>query len=467
RSGKIESQGSIPVSPRQKVTLSQLGVPSVHVQGIGDMKNTFFFSASELGGYPHQISFTLLENHTSMTQGSLTEAFLKVFFNQELVAVKKLEKDQVSEMTPYAFSIPSSLIRRDNEVQFIYSYYPEVSNCRQGTAPLEGFISGDSYIETWGKRKNPSLLTWHDVPIFFRGNGRIVFPSHPNRELLELSARLYASLREMDSDPFSFDLEVSIENPQNRPTPDQLPLTSPGTPFFPGRSMEVWHQLVQIPNDLQAYASSPELQNMNFLGKLLNIVGRTLIQYGEVTFQFLNLFFAFPQPTGSPIEKALPSPADYLLVIQPGNIPSTLRSPVIPTSGETILYHLANQRPVLKYSMDEPVGFLSVFWDKNQPVILYTTTGSDSVANENTRNFFLGASTIRSLNGNVTFFGRNGISDLTVGEDLQWNQTPTSSGTIFFENYKLFIYLGIFALIVVVCIYLAFKLSKPSLKNGR
>ncbi|MBC7218121.1 MAG: cellulose biosynthesis cyclic di-GMP-binding regulatory protein BcsB [Candidatus Caldatribacterium sp.] len=204
---------SFPLFWGAKRTLRDFGVRSTTLRGIGELRKTVYFTLADLGGVPDSLYFVLLFSSTPLPEVPKGEAFLKVFLNGNLVFTRKIPKAAKRGIERESIFLPPRLLGRENALDIVFSYFPEVGECRRGTMPLEVTIFEQSYL-SGNLRGIPNQITFADAPTVFSGKAWVILPEKPSLEELEVIARLYGALREIDDTPLV--LEVVHELPERR-----------------------------------------------------------------------------------------------------------------------------------------------------------------------------------------------------------------------------------------------------------
>ncbi|TKJ46451.1 hypothetical protein CEE34_08810 [Candidatus Aerophobetes bacterium Ae_b3a] len=193
------------------LTLAKLGYGPLAVSGIGDLTVSYYFTASDLGGFPRSMRLVLYGRYTPIQPDTKTQSFIKVHLNGLLI--KALPLSQNGTINGLAMDIPAHTVSRENTLDVTYAYYPEVGNCLAGTSPFEGWIDNQSYLEVSGYRKD-EYLGFQSLPTSLLGKGLIVLPSQKDPgycDYLQAAAYLLASFRQMDREP----VNVEIAHPED------------------------------------------------------------------------------------------------------------------------------------------------------------------------------------------------------------------------------------------------------------
>ncbi|MCS7243083.1 cellulose biosynthesis cyclic di-GMP-binding regulatory protein BcsB [Candidatus Caldatribacterium sp.] len=206
---------STPIVFTKKRTLQNFGMRSTTLRGIGELRQTVYFPLADLGGVPAALYLNLFSTSTPLPETPRGEAFLKVFLNGNLVFTRKITKRAQRGIQKDTIFLPPRLLGRENTLDIVFSYFPEVGECRRGTMPFEATIFEQSYFSVV-LRRTQDTVTFAEAPTIFAGKAWIILPERPALEEVEVMARLYSALREIDTTPLA--LEVVHDFPQVRRT---------------------------------------------------------------------------------------------------------------------------------------------------------------------------------------------------------------------------------------------------------
>jgi hypothetical protein len=389
-SSQVVESVFLPLSSRKK-TLADFGVGDTTVRGIGNMGTQVCFALSDLGGAWEHLSLVLFWASAPLPQSPRGEAFLRVFLNGNPIFSERIVEEK-SLPQRSVIPLPPANLARENTLEIVFSYFPEVENCRRGIMPFEATIFGNSYFVAYIKKDVPSLLTFGDVPTLFWGKGWVVLPENPALEELEAAARLYGALREMDNTP------LFVEVAREKELPGLLGGRKGG-------------RLLAFPRSFQ-----------------------------DVLRLFSEIALLFRQ--GTALLFSSPSIPEYLLLVSPSQ--ALLRYfPVSVAQGALSLTSAPLPLTTLKVLPDEPLGVLTLGRVYHLPALAVLPCGTGNVAFAHFLRGFEGARTLRRLKGNVVVFGRQGWSEDTVG----WQAENTLLG--FFRLYR-FLFLALALGVVLV-----------------
>ncbi|MGQ9473655.1 MAG: hypothetical protein ACUVQZ_07925 [Candidatus Caldatribacteriaceae bacterium] len=396
-------------------------------RGIGTLTQTFYFTSSDLGGIPRILRLLLYRLHSPLRENFQGEASFTINLNGELIYTEQLGPNSASIRSPRIISLPPNLLRRENALEFRFSYFPEIGNCHRGVAPFEASISGDSYLEAQGEGDLPSLLTWNEVPTLFWGEGFLVLPEEPTLGELEIGAKINAALRALDHTSIS----LTILNPKEA----QIMLARPPR----NREPQLWSRLTLLQEELSRYATFLEIRNAPLLQKLAAFFHFAIQQHGKAFLE--TLIYSF---WNLPIS----NPPEYFIIVDPSLRLSS--SPLAREGKELVLKNTLNGKTLLRIGPDESLGILTVFWENDHPTISFATCGDSNLAIQNFLNAFQDHKTLRRLTGNVVLFSPSGFYSTSTGsqENFQ-NVTPFIWGE-WFSRFRLIIFLILAGLIIIL-----------------
>lgn len=220
--GRSFATKSTPLVFATRRTLRDFGMRSVTLEGIGELKQTVYFTLADLGGIPASLYLNLLSSSTPPPETPRGEAFLKVFLNGNLVFTRRILRKAQKGVERDAIFLPPRLLGRENALEIVFSYFPEVGECRRGTMPFVATLFEQSYFS--GTFQGiPDTVTFAEAPTLFSGKAWVILPEKPSLEEVEAMARLYSTLREIDATPLV--LEVVHTLPEARRTLPPLTLT--------------------------------------------------------------------------------------------------------------------------------------------------------------------------------------------------------------------------------------------------
>ncbi|MGQ9622045.1 MAG: hypothetical protein ACUVTO_01135 [Candidatus Caldatribacteriaceae bacterium] len=403
-SSRVVESVLLPLPSRKRI-LADFGVGDVTVRGLGNMGTQVRFALSGLGGAWERLSLVLFWASAPLPRSPRGEAFLRVFLNGNPIFSERITGEE-SFPRKSIVPLPPASLARENTLEIVFSYFPEVENCRRGKAPFEATIFGNSYFMTYVKKDLPFLLTFGDVPTLFWGKGWVVLPENPTFEELEAAARLYGALREMDN-----------------------------TPLF-----------VEVVREKE-------------LPGLLGGGGRGLLSFPRNFQDLLRLFSEVSSSFRRGIELLLsfPSIPEYLLLVSPSQ--ALLRYfPVSISQGALSLTSAPLPLTTLKVLPDEPLGVLTLGRVYHRPALAVFPCGVGDVALAHFLQGFEGAETLRNLKGNVVVFGRWGWSEDTVGWQAE---------NALLEFFRLYRFLLLAIVLGVILVFSLLRYARMMRSSGR
>ena len=120
----------------------------------------------------------------------------------------------------------------------------------------------------------------------------------------------------------------------------------------------------------------------------------------------------------------------------------------------------------LTTTLNEPISCLAFFYQNHIPVMLFTTSGPKSVADNHFKKYFNLKTTFSSISGNLVIFEKNGIIDATISEN-----SLTVNGNKFLGYFSQYIsnqrILLLFILGMIIILVIIFYYQKKNwLKNS-
>ncbi|MDI3531417.1 MAG: hypothetical protein PWP60_1266 [Candidatus Atribacteria bacterium] len=439
-SSKVEKVSERLPLPRSRITLDELGVGDLSFRGIGEMKQTVYFATSDLGGMPRTLKLVLYRNYLPFRY----EAAFSVNLNGEIVYSEKLNPQGIRQLSPLEIQIPTALLKRENALEFRFSYFPEVGQCRRGEAPFEGFISGDSYLEVGEPLPLPELLTFGDVPTFFTGKARVVLPERISLDTLLIASKIVASLRTMDRLPIS--VEILNYSRLAEQLDASLDLSTLGRPFF---------RLFYLPWRIREYSDYLRLRGTPDVKRVAL----------SLAFTCENLLYTLRDLVLLPclpfLEKKVYT-RDFLVFVSPPDaFLKALSSPVVVDAGKIVLRSGLQSERLLGVSPDQPLSIFSVFREGIFPAIIFISYGEEDVARDYFLKNFEGVETLRWLSGNVAVFGKGGVSKLLTVEIPPSRWKIPSRWEEIFPRLRLILFLIGISLVVVLAGLLYRRLTRP------
>jgi len=446
------SRSEIDEIPNENITLAQLGVAPLSLKGIGEMREHIYFPTADLKGMPRSLSLMLKWNSFPLQESTLNDALLKISLNDVLLRVERIPQSRTASLKLTRIPLPIEALRRENSLDISVLYFPEVNNCRQGTLPFEAFISDKSYLARQGKQSLPSVLTWNDVPTLFWGKGLIVLPDQPSLEELEIGAKIFATLREIDHNP------IQIEIMPNTLAKENWFHSQSFSWRFHQSLRKIQEESFSILRTMNQILQSPELQQKPLLERILFIFYTALKSYFFIFRNYLSIALL-------PFTEITPrNNSEYIILVSQENDDFWFGSPVQLRQEEIKFYRLPSNEYTMTLSPDESLGILAVTKKNNTPFILFAPYGSKEIAYRHFLDTFHGAETLRRMSGNVTLFGPGGKADLRT----DYGFTLVMVGNVFqefYNRYRFFLLVGVLILLVIVFGAFYSKMTQPPIKK--
>ncbi|MEN3187145.1 MAG: cellulose biosynthesis cyclic di-GMP-binding regulatory protein BcsB [Atribacterota bacterium] len=418
-------QGPFPSPPRR------LYLDELFFRGIGTLTNTFYFPSADLGGIPQQLKLILYLSHSPLKTNFQGDASFTVRLNGESVYTEQLNANPVTVRTPRIVFLPPELLRRENALEFSFSYFPEIGNCRRGEKPLEASISNKSYLEPRGQGYLPPILTFNDVPTFFWGQGFLVLPETPTLSELQIEAIILATLRSIDRRP----IDITVVTPKEA----KILLSQPS--YQSRLWQKPFQPFVLFQKECSRYAQFLETQNLPSFHKLVAFLRFAMEHYSRAMGETISFFFI---PFSEEESRVL---RDYFIAVAPSaNFPS---SPLISEGKDLVLKDTFEGKTIMRFGPNESLGILTTFWENGHPVILFTTHGEFDQATRHFFNTFKEEKTLRRLIGNVTLFSKNGFTSVLSGPPVSPPKPAMFVFQEWFLRFRIFLFLVIVSIIIL------------------
>ncbi|MCX7667385.1 MAG: cellulose biosynthesis cyclic di-GMP-binding regulatory protein BcsB, partial [Atribacterota bacterium] len=430
-------QATSPLPPRR------LYLNPLSFRGIGTLTNAFYFSSADLGGIPQVLKLVLYLSHSPLRANFQGEASFTVRLNGEPLYTERLSVNPVMLRTPRTIFLPPELLRRENALEFSFSYFPETGNCRRGEKPLEASVSSNSYLEARGQGHVPPILTFDDVPTFFWGKGFLVLPDMPTLSHLQIGARILAMLRSLDQTPIDITIvtpkeaEMLLSQPSYRSQSWQKPL----------------QRLILFQQECSHYAHFLKTQNLSLLQKTAAFFRFAMERYSLALGE--TLFLCFTPFTEVELQE---SPAYFIAVTSSLNF---LSAPLISEGKDLVLKDVPEGKTIMRFGPDEPLGILTTFWENRHPVILFATHGEFEQATRYFLGTFKEEKTLRRLTGNVALFNQNGLTSALSESPAGFYKPSTFFSREWFLRFRLLLFCIITSIIVVAAGFFYNHLVRP------
>ena len=204
--GKIK-QFRIKSDNERKLSFIDLGYNSLAFNGIGEMGESISFTSADLGFNPEELTLYLNSKYTPPTKVERYEknnTYLKIYYNGQLIRVHQL--DYSGQIKNLHVELPRYLLEQENNLRFVYSYYPMGGDCSANGQDFEGVISADSYLDIEGE-KTDDITTFNNLLTNYYNRGKIILGADKKKVSLRHSAKALSSFRKLDSKP----LEIAVE----------------------------------------------------------------------------------------------------------------------------------------------------------------------------------------------------------------------------------------------------------------
>lgn len=418
-------QGTLPSPPRR------LYLDEFSFRGIGTLTDTFYFTSADLGGIPQTLKLVLYLSHSSLRANFQGDASFTVRLNGEPLYTERLNANPVIVRTPRTILLPPELLRRENALEFSFSYFPETGNCLRGEKPLEASISNKSYLEPRGQGEVPPMLTFDDVPTFFWGKGFLILPEAHTLSHLQIGAEILSTLRSLDRTPIDITIvtpkeaEILLAQPSYRSQPWQKP----------------FERLALFQKECSHYAHFLETQNLPSIHKLIAFFRFATERYSRALGETIS-FCLIPFT-----EAKFQEPQVYFIAVAPSShFPS---SPLISEEKDLVLKDVPEGKTIMRFGPNESLAVLTTFWENGHPVILFTTHGEPDPATRYFLNTFKEEKTLRRLTGNVTLFGSSGFTSVLSGSPVGPYRPATLVSREWFVKFRFLLFLIVAGIIIL------------------
>ena len=183
----------------RQLSLSELGFNSLVFNGIGEIEKNISFSSADLGFNPEELELYINSEYTAPINNQAADkdnSYLKIYFNGQLIRAHQL--DYSGFIDNLHLDLPLYLFEQENNLKFIYSYYPLGRDCAADGQDFEALISPDSYLDIKGEKVD-DVITFNNLLNNFYGNGKVMLDID-NKELsLKHAAQVISAYRKLDS----------------------------------------------------------------------------------------------------------------------------------------------------------------------------------------------------------------------------------------------------------------------------
>jgi hypothetical protein len=191
----------------RQLSLSELGFNSLVFNGIGEIEKNISFSSADLGVNPEELELYINSEYTAPINNQSADkdnSYLKIYFNGQLIRAHQL--DYSGRIDNLHLDLPPYLFGQENNLRFVYSYYPLGRDCSADGQDFEALISPDSYLNVRGEKVD-DVITFNNLLNNFYGNGRVMLDID-NKELsLKHAAKVISSYRKIDSRPLNINVD--------------------------------------------------------------------------------------------------------------------------------------------------------------------------------------------------------------------------------------------------------------------
>ena len=192
---------------QKQLSLSELGFNSLVFNGIGEIEENISFSSADLGTNPEELELYINSDYTAPINNQRADkdnSYLKIYFNGQLIRAHQL--DYSGRVDNLHLDLPNYLFEQENNLKFVYSYYPLGRDCAADGQDFEAVISPDSYLNINGEKVD-DVITFNNLLNNFYGNGKVMLDID-NKELsLKHAARVISAYRKLDSRSLNLNVE--------------------------------------------------------------------------------------------------------------------------------------------------------------------------------------------------------------------------------------------------------------------
>ncbi len=191
----------------RQISLSELGFNSLVFNGIGEIEKKISFTSADLGFNPEKIALYINSEYTAPMNNQFVDrdnSYLKIYFNGQLIRAHQL--DYSGRINNLYLDLPFYLFEQENNLKFVYSYYPLGKDCAADGQDFEAVITPDSYLDIKGEKVD-DVITFDNLLNNFYGNGKVMLDAD-NKELsLKHAAKIISSYRKLDSRPLNINVD--------------------------------------------------------------------------------------------------------------------------------------------------------------------------------------------------------------------------------------------------------------------
>jgi len=461
KGGKTSYVTEDKISPRFfRTTFFDLGYSSFKFKGFGNMEKNLRFYFSDISHHPTSLNLRLFFNHTPLPSDFKGEAFFKLSINSQLVYSQRLNDKSSGHLFPIDLYLPAYFLKPVNTITLGLSYFPNKEDYRPGKMPFEGFISEDSYFQVKSSSQSAIFSVWKRIPTVLDNKMKIVLPSELDENTLQIAADILSSIQLYNSRLIPVEIIFGETQLNNLLGPSSMTIDWDPN-FYPDIWDYHWANFIQLPKQIELALSSSNFRNLNLLQKIPAAIYNITIPFGQFIYQFFSSFLS------NPITIEAHQKENFLLIIvSPETIPNYLFSPVFFESGKMVVKDAIQDQTHLTTTLNEPISCLAFFYQNHIPVMLFTTSGPKSVADNHFKKYFNLKTTFSSISGNLVIFEKNGIIDATISEN-----SLTVNGNKFLGYFSQYIsnqrILLLFILGMIIILVIIFYYQKKNwLKNS-
>lgn len=190
----------------RNLSLESIGITSQTLRGSGNLSLAFPFRLSDLNYFPAHLDFTVMLSHSGTTANA--DSYLSLKLNGTIVDTQKLGN---AEIKSYYFDIPIPMLKEQNVLEILASYYPKSNSQLNDAAfpPMEISILNRSAFHI-KKGTNLSVATIDRYLGQFIGKG-LVIVSDLSPVFYQTAAKLVEMMGRIQKKPILIDLATAKE----------------------------------------------------------------------------------------------------------------------------------------------------------------------------------------------------------------------------------------------------------------
>ena len=183
---------------KNSITLKELGITNLNINGVGVLSFLIPFNTAKLGGIPDKLQFNMIISHSAIDEHD--RASLEVFVNDTLVKSYQI-KEKSAGRKGLVIDIPKSMLAAGlNNIIVKFNYYPSSDRCI-GTVPKVNVSIDDSSYLKWGgvvkkvsKVRDFLNMVNGKVAVVVEGKPVLISASH----LLETLGKINPNITKLD-----------------------------------------------------------------------------------------------------------------------------------------------------------------------------------------------------------------------------------------------------------------------------